>query len=74
MHRSSSGLINDRLKKNLFKKPMIDEQGSQGDIQQKSRVSRNSSMKRFPTEKTIVVRDECHIYYTIGAKSPKTAS
>ena len=41
---------------------MSDEQGSQGDIQQKSKISRNSSMKRFPTEKTIVAKDECHIY------------
>ena len=62
MHRSSSGLINDRSRKNLFKKLMSDEQGSQGDIQQKSKISRNSSMKRFPTEKTIVAKDECHIY------------
>jgi len=28
MHRSSSGLINDRSKMNLFKKLMNDEQGS----------------------------------------------
>jgi hypothetical protein len=31
-------------------------------------------MRRFPTEKTILAKDQSHIYQTIGATSPKVAA